>query len=234
MKHTLRYLLIASATTVGALLFLLAAASGDSQLFDSYYAWILGANISVGIALLLVVLFLLGRLYSRYRRGRFGSKLMTRMVLMFSFMGIVPVIVIYLVSVQFVSRSIESWFNVQVESALESGLNLGRAALESSLKDLQLKAVGVAGELSEMSDSLIAIRLPRIIDRNQLQDTMVVSASQGDRQLWFGCITPAAGYSFGLDDVACARNGQLRHDRWRAGRQFRFCACRAAQAARDR
>jgi nitrogen fixation/metabolism regulation signal transduction histidine kinase len=177
MKHTLRYLLIASATTVGALLFLLAAASGDSQLFDSYYSWILGANIAVGIALLLVVLFLLGRLYSRYRRGRFGSKLMTRMVLMFSFMGIVPVIVIYLVSVQFVSRSIESWFNVQVESALESGLNLGRAALESSLKDLQLKAGGVASELSDMSDSLIAVRLPRIIERNQLQDTMVVSSS---------------------------------------------------------
>jgi nitrogen fixation/metabolism regulation signal transduction histidine kinase len=177
MKHALRYLLIASATTVGALLFLLAAASGDSQLFDSYYSWILGANIAVGVALLLVVLFLLGRLYGRYRRGRFGSKLMTRMVLMFALMGIVPGIVIYLVSVQFVSRSIESWFNVQVEHALESGLNLGRAALESSLKDLQLKAVGVASELSEMSDSLIAVRLPRIIERNQLQDTMVINAS---------------------------------------------------------
>ena len=177
MKRALRYLLIASASTVGVLLFLLAAASGDSQLFDTYYSWILGANIAVGIGLLSVVLFLLGRLYSRYRRGRFGSKLMTRMVLMFALMGIVPGIVIYLVSVQFVSRSIESWFNVQVESALESGLNLGRAALDSSLKDLQLKAGGVANELSEMSDSLIAARLPRIIERNQLQEAIVVNAN---------------------------------------------------------
>lgn len=176
MRRALRYLLLASATTVGVLLLLLAAASGDSQLFDSYYSLILGANITVGIGLLSVVVFLLGRLYSRYRRGRFGSRLMTRMVLMFALMGILPGIVIYLVSVQFVSRSIESWFNVQVESALESGLNLGRAALESSLKDLQLKAGGVANELSEMSDSLIAARLPRIIERNQLQEAIVVNA----------------------------------------------------------
>ncbi len=175
MRRALRYLLLASATTVGVLLLLLAAASGDSQLFDSYYSWILGVNIAVGVALLSVVLFLLGRLYSRFRRGRFGSRLMTRMVMMFSLMGIVPGIVIYLVSVQFVSRSIESWFNVQVESALESGLNLGRAALDSSLKDLQLKAGGVANEMSEMSDSLIAARLPRIVERNQLQEAIVVN-----------------------------------------------------------
>jgi nitrogen fixation/metabolism regulation signal transduction histidine kinase len=166
-----------SATTVGVLLFLLAVASGDTQLFDSYYSWVLGANIAVGVGLLAVVLFLLARLYSRYRRGRFGSRLMARMVLMFAVMGIVPGIVIYLVSVQFVSRSIESWFNVKVESALESGLNLGRAALESSLRDLRLKAAGVSEELADMSDSLIAARLPKIIERNQLQEAIVVNSS---------------------------------------------------------
>jgi nitrogen fixation/metabolism regulation signal transduction histidine kinase len=177
MRRALRYLLFGSATTVGVLLFLLAVASGDTQLFDSYYSWVLGANVVVGVGLLAVVLFLLARLYSRYRRGRFGSRLMARMVLNFAMMGIVPGIVIYLVSVQFVSRSIESWFNVKVESALESGLNLGRAALESSLRDLQLKAAGVSEELSDMSDSLITARLPKIIERNQLQEAIVVSAS---------------------------------------------------------
>ncbi|MEY5003093.1 MAG: hypothetical protein RL678_902 [Pseudomonadota bacterium] len=177
MRRALRYLLMVSATTVGVLLFLLAVASGDTQLFDSYYSWVLGANIVVGVGLLAVVLFLLARLYSRYRRGRFGSRLMARMVLMFAVMGIVPGIVIYLVSVQFVSRSIESWFNVKVESALESGLNLGRAALESSLRDLRLKAAGVSEELADMSDSLIAARLPKIIERNQLQEAIVVNSS---------------------------------------------------------
>jgi len=123
------------------------------------------------------VLFLLARLMSRYRRKRFGSRLMTRLVLMFTLIGVLPGLVIYLVSVQFVSRSIESWFNVKVETALESGLTLGRSALDASLKDLRLKARAVASELSEMPDSMLAAQLARSIERNQLNEAIVVSGT---------------------------------------------------------
>ena len=177
MTRALRYLLLTSALMVGVLLFLLAAASDNTRLFDEYYAWILGANICVGLGLFAVVCFLLARLYSRYRRGRFGSRLMTRLVMMFALMGILPGIVIYTVSVQFVSRSIESWFNVKVESALESGLNLGRTALEASLKDLRQKARSASSELSEMSDGSMSSQLPRIAERNQLDEALVISGS---------------------------------------------------------
>ncbi len=177
MTRALRYLLLASAITVGVLLFLLAAASDNTSMFETYYSWILGANIVVGTGLFLVVCLLLSRLYSRYRRGRFGSRLMTRLVLMFGLMGILPGIVIYTVSVQFVSRSIESWFNVKVESALESGLTLGRTALESSLKDLRQKTRSAASDLAEMSDTSLNLQLARVMEDNQLQDGMVVSGN---------------------------------------------------------
>jgi len=175
VKRLLRYLLFAAAATVGVLLFLLAAASENAQLFEDYYAWIFGANLAVGSALFVLVCFLLARLYSRYRRGRFGSKLMTRLVLLFTVMGIVPGIIIYMVSVQFVSRSIESWFNVEVESALESGVKLGRGALEASLADLRARSRRVASELSDMSDATLATQLAKIAEREQLQDVLVVS-----------------------------------------------------------
>ena len=177
MKRALRYLLFAAAATVGVLLFLLAAASENAQLFEDYYSWIFGANLAVGTALFVLVCFLLARLYSRYRRGRFGSKLMTRLVLLFTVMGIVPGIIIYMVSVQFVSRSIESWFNVEVESALESGVKLGRGALEASLTDLRARSRRVASELSDLSDATLATQLSKIAEREQLQDVLVVSES---------------------------------------------------------
>ena len=177
MTRALRYVLLASALTVGVLLFLLAAASDNTSMFETYYSWILGANILVGTGLFLVVCLLLSRLYGRYRRGRFGSRLMTRLVLMFGLMGILPGIVIYTVSVQFVSRSIESWFNVKVESALESGLTLGRTALESSLKDLRQKTRNAAAGLSEMSDTSLNLQLARVMEENQLQDGMVVTGN---------------------------------------------------------
>src|SRR3546814_8469448 len=53
---------------------------------------------------------------------------------------------IYVLSVQFMSRSIESWFNVRVDSALEAGLNLGRAALDSQLGDLNARAKEMRSE----------------------------------------------------------------------------------------
>ncbi len=177
MTRALRYLLIAAAMTVSMLLFLLATVSDNTRLFDSYYSWIVGANVLVGTALFVLVLFLLARLMSRYRRKRFGSRLMTRLVLMFTLIGVLPGLVIYLVSVQFVSRSIESWFNVKVETALESGLTLGRSALDASLKDLRLKARAVASELSEMPDSMLAAQLARSIERNQLNEAIVVSGT---------------------------------------------------------
>ena len=175
MKRALRYVLFAAAITVGVLLYLLAAASENAQLFEDYYSWIFAANLAVGTALFVLVSFLLARLYSRYRRGRFGSKLMTRLVLLFTVMGIVPGIIIYMVSVQFVSRSIESWFNIEVESALESGVKLGRGALEASLADLRARSRRVASELTDMSDATLASQLAKIAEREQLQDVLVVS-----------------------------------------------------------
>ncbi len=156
---------------------LLAAASDNTSMFETYYSWILGANIVVGVGLFLLVCLLLTRLYSRYRRGRFGSRLMSRLVMLFALMGILPGIVIYTVSVQFVSRSIESWFNVKVESALESGLTLGRTALDSSLRDLRQKARAAAADMAELSDSALSAQLPRVLEEHQLQDGMVVAGN---------------------------------------------------------
>jgi nitrogen fixation/metabolism regulation signal transduction histidine kinase len=86
-----------------------------------------------GIAsmLLVLVLELLRRLVTRYRRGLFGTRLMARMAGSFVLMTVVPVALVFFVAVQFVGRSIESWFDVPLERALDSGLVLARASLDS-------------------------------------------------------------------------------------------------------
>ena len=177
MTRTVRYLILVAAAVISILLFLLASASENTWLFDEYYPWIVGANISVALTLFSLVCFLLWRLYGRYRRGLFGSRLMSKLVLVFALIGILPGSVIYLVSVQFVSRSIESWFNVKVESALESGLNLGRSALDSSLQDLKVKSRTLASELSEMSDAAIMNQLPKLLENSSLSEALVVTSN---------------------------------------------------------
>ena len=149
MKTALRYFSVVGGAIVSILLFLLASASDNSGFFDRYYGWLLGLNAAVAVALLLLVVVSLFRLYARFKAGKFGSRLMTRLVLLFAAIGVLPGLVIFLVSVQFVSHSIESWFNVPVEEALEAGINLSRAGLDRAVGELTVTANRTVQELAD-------------------------------------------------------------------------------------
>jgi nitrogen fixation/metabolism regulation signal transduction histidine kinase len=166
MTRKLRYILVVGFGVFAILLFLLASASENTAFFDQHYSWLLGLNALVAAMLLSVVFLLLTRLFKRYRRGKFGSRLMARLVMLFALIGILPGLLIYLVSVQFVSRSIESWFDVRIESALESGLNLGRNSLDSALAELRDKGHNIVLELADKSDSAQVTYLSRMREQN--------------------------------------------------------------------
>lgn len=176
MTRFLRYALIIGGALMSILLFLLTSASENSAHFANYFVYLLGANALVAFALLVLVGTLLWRLFRRFKAKEFGSRLMTRLVLLFAMVGILPGAVIYVVSVQFVTRSIESWFDVRVEAALESGLNLGHSALEFSLSDLQSKARNIASQLAEPSETALAIRLSRLREQLQVQEATIVNS----------------------------------------------------------
>lgn len=177
MQRFLRYFLVVGGAIVSILLFLLASASENSAFFDRHYPELLVLNGIIAVSLLVLVALLLMRLYKGYKRREFGSRLMARLVLLFATIGILPGAVIYTVSVQFVSRSIESWFDVRVESALEAGLTLGRTALDASLTDLHAKARSMALELSEMSEATQVTQLSRLRDQTQTQEATIVTSS---------------------------------------------------------
>ncbi len=113
-----------------ALLFLLTQAASNTDFFARHYGWLVGLNILLGMAMVLVIGRQLFRLWRDHRQQVFGARLKFRLMLMLAIMALVPGALIYAVSVQFVTRSIESWFDVRVEQALEAGLNLGRDALD--------------------------------------------------------------------------------------------------------
>ncbi len=177
MRRWLRYVFVVGAAVVSILLFLLASASENSASFDRHYPWLFGLNALAAVALLMLVAMLLVRLYKRYQRGVFGTRLTARLVLLFAIIGILPGAVIYTVSVQFVSRSIESWFDVRVESALEAGLNLGRTALDSSLTDLAAKARSTALELSDLSDATLITQLSHLRESGPTLEATVFNSN---------------------------------------------------------
>ena len=134
-------------------MFLLAQATNNRELYERNYGRLFGINMVVAGVLLLV--HPLGRVspVARLRQGKFGSRLLIKLAAIFALVGVVPGMLIYVVSYQFVSRSIESWFDVKVEGALDAGLNLGRATLDSLSDDLASKTRAASMQLADMPDT---------------------------------------------------------------------------------
>ncbi len=177
ISRALRVSLIASVVLAVVLLTLLATASGNTQLFAGHYPVLLWITVGIAVVLMALVLELLRRLLVRYRRGLFGTRLMARMAGSFVLMTVLPVALVFFVAVQFVGRSIESWFDVPLERALDSGLVLARASLDSQLAELTKKARSMAAELADTPPGLVASTLSRLRDQAGVQEGLVLTGT---------------------------------------------------------
>ena len=159
------------------LLFLLTQATDNRQLYERNYALLFQLNIAVAALLLLVIGWFVLRLALRLKKGRFGSRLLVKLAAIFALVGLLPGLMIYTVSYQFVSRSIESWFDVEVEGALAAGLNLGRSTLDALANDLANKTRQAASQLSDTPDAVAAVSLERLRDQLVASDVVLWSTS---------------------------------------------------------
>ena len=179
------------------LLFLLTQATGNRELYERNYARLFILNIAVASLLLAVIGWIVLRLFIRLRRGRFGSRLLVKLAAIFALVGLLPGLMIYGVSYQFVSRSIESWFDVKVEGALDAGLNLGRATLDAMALDLANKTRQASAQMLEAPDSMAALSLERLRDQLNASDVVLwtsggqVIASVGDSRFKINPERPA-------------------------------------------
>jgi nitrogen fixation/metabolism regulation signal transduction histidine kinase len=161
-------------TAIGlVLIFLLAQATNNRALYERYYVRLFGINVVVAVLLVLVIGWVAFRLLRRLRQGKFGSRLLIKLAAIFALVGVVPGALVYVVSYQFVARSIESWFDVKVEGALDAGLNLGRATLDSLSDDLSTKTRTASAQLSQVSDASAGLALERIRDQLEASDVVL-------------------------------------------------------------
>jgi nitrogen fixation/metabolism regulation signal transduction histidine kinase len=177
MSRALRYGLLFAVSLSGVLLFLLASASGNTAFFERNYPVLLAVNGVIAGLLFILVLLLLRRLIKRLRAGRFGARMMMRFSIAFALMGVLPGVLIYVVSTQFLARSIESWFDVRVDRALDSGLTLGRAVLDNIKDDVTRKARAWALELSDVPESAQVSQLDRLREQGDIQEALLLSGS---------------------------------------------------------
>ncbi len=171
----MRYVLFVSAALGLVLLYLLSLASANTAISGDYYKILLYINIALAGALVVLIGFQLWHLYKKIKSGVMGSRLTLRLLGTFALMAIIPGLIVYLVSVNFLTRSIESWFNVKVESALDGGLSLGQRALDIMLTDIEEKAENMATSLAFQPSRTHYSLLNDLREKSGIQDAVLLT-----------------------------------------------------------
>ena len=159
------------------LLYLLTQATNNREMYEENYAQLFAINLVVASILGIFIAWTAWRLYQRVRQGRFGSRLLIKIAAIFALVGVAPGLLIYVVSYKFVSRSIETWFDVKVEGALDAGLSLGRVTLDTLSNDLAAKTRVAAEQLLENKMVVPETALFRLMEQLGANEVTIWSAS---------------------------------------------------------
>ena len=171
---------VASVAVTGAALvlaFVLSLTSPTEGFYERNFIWLFWLNVAIGGVLLLVIAVAMVQLVLRQRRGKFGTRLLTKLAGIFALVGLLPGLVIYTVSYQFVSRSIEIWFDVKVATALDAGLALGKGTLETLAAELGTKTLQAAERLGDERAPVTPLALERLREQLDVRDLALLGAN---------------------------------------------------------
>ncbi|MBK9359919.1 MAG: HAMP domain-containing protein [Rubrivivax sp.] len=183
MTRSARWAWIVALTATTGLILVLAFVvrmgldGGGGSASERRFVWLFWANVAVAGLLTLVIGFAAIRLAVRLRRGKFGSRLLIKLAGIFALLGVLPGLTIYTVSYQFVSRSIEAWFDVRLAGALDAGLSLGKGTLDTLAADLAAKARLGAERLGDGTVATTPLGLERLREQLGAADLALVGGS---------------------------------------------------------
>ena len=120
--------------------------TGDA-LMDNGYVWVLIVTVFALVVLLWAIGDRILALVRNVRDGVPGALLSSRWVRNFLLLSLPPALIVFFFSAYFLTSTIDSWFDVQVEAALEDSLSLGQEFLDT-------RTLEVRNQLRETADGL--------------------------------------------------------------------------------
>lgn len=138
---------------------LMSSASQESSDLSQMYSWLLLVN-SLGsfilVGLIGVNLYSLSR---QLKKKEAGSRLTTRMLMLFVLQALAPAAIVFYFSVQFLNQGINSWFNVEIDRAMDDALELSQVSLDQRIR-WHIKQTRVAADsLANKSETLTALEI---------------------------------------------------------------------------
>ncbi len=114
-------------------LFLAGDAEADVSRLGRWSPWLYGGALAALIVLIAAIARQLWQLAAAWRARAPGSRLATRWTIALVLLAVPPVVLVYAFSIKFLNTTIDTWFNVRVERALDDALSLGRLFLDAEV-----------------------------------------------------------------------------------------------------
>ena len=155
---------------------MISSASMDVEQFQQLYYMLLAVNLLILTMLVFLIARQGWRLQAQLRQHVAGARLTLRMVIIFVSLAIFPALVVYSFSIQFINRSIDSWFDVTVEQALEDALNLSRSAVDEKKKTLLRQIRRLSDEILVDLSKLSVVSLAEIREKSGVDEVTLLTS----------------------------------------------------------
>ncbi len=152
------------------------SASMDAEQFQQLYYLLLAVNLVILVMLVFLIVRQAWRLLRQLRQHVAGARLTLRMVIIFVSLAILPALVVYTFSIQFINRSIDSWFDVTVEKALEDALTLSRSAVDERKKSLLRQIRRLTDETLKDLTTLTVVSLSEIREKSGVDEVTLMTS----------------------------------------------------------
>lgn len=169
---------LAAITLLAAALLLANDAAGGSDRLSAWYPWVLTASVLALVALIVAIAQRLLRLRRELKSRVAGARLTRRVLLMLILLAMPPVLLVYGFSLSFLDSTIDTWFNVRMESAMDDALEIGRVYLDERLKAAQDACAALAADIAATPDDNPQSKLDAFIDSHEALQVTVFGANQ--------------------------------------------------------
>jgi PAS domain S-box-containing protein len=142
------------------------------------YSWLLLVNALGSVVLLILVGANIYTLIQHTKRREAGSRLTTRMVSLFVVLALAPAVIVFYFSMQFLHQGIDSWFNVEIDRAMEDALELSQASLDQRMRWHLKQTQQLTEKLEDSSESLVTLEIENLREQSGASE-MTLFSRQG-------------------------------------------------------
>ena len=138
---------------------LMSSSTQESSELSEMHSWLLVINTLGSITLLILVVVNAYSLVRELKKKEAGSRLTTRMVSLFVLLALAPAAIVFYFSVQFLHQGIDSWFNVEIDRAMDDALELSQSSLAQRMNWHIKQTRQIAERLADKSDTSMALEI---------------------------------------------------------------------------